>query len=148
MPNLFPVFDVPEIKEEKPTIKYNRSAYFDFNKGDFVRDGSNKIVSCDGKEAWRQWCIKTVLTERFVYSAYSNNEGVELEQALQWSDIKAVESSIEKTVTEALMADPMGRTQFVRDFQFNWLGDHIYTQFVVQGIEAEAEVIGVNLKMK
>ena len=58
--NLFPVFDVPEINITTPPEeqKYKPSVYFDFELGDFRRDGANKLVVAEGKEAYKQWCIK------------------------------------------------------------------------------------------
>ena len=63
---LFPVFDLPEIPDtEELEERYSPSAYFDFEKGDFVRDGAGKIKKSEGKDAYIQWCLKVVSTERY-----------------------------------------------------------------------------------
>ncbi|MCL6597932.1 MAG: DUF2634 domain-containing protein [Alicyclobacillus macrosporangiidus] len=124
MPNLFPVFDAPDIVDTSPAAQvptYGTSWLFDFEKGDFVTDGSGHVVTCDGYQAWAQWCAKAVLTERFRYLAYSSNYGVEMDAALQHPDPKAVQSDVERTITEALLVDP--RTESVQNFTFSRSGD-------------------------
>ena len=70
---LFPVFDLPEIPDtEELEERYSPSAYFDFEKGDFVRDGAGKIKKSEGKDAYIQWCLKVVSTERYSCLAYSS----------------------------------------------------------------------------
>ena len=63
--NLFPTYSVPTI--ETPAAaqerKYRRSLYFDFDTGDFLQDGAGKIVEADGREAYKQWCMKVAMTE-------------------------------------------------------------------------------------
>lgn len=143
---LFPVFDVPEIytptsPEEQ---KYKPSVYFDYALGDFRRDGANKIVVADGKEAWRQWCIKSAITERLVHLSYSSDIGTEIENALKQADTDAVESSLERTITEALMINP--RTEYVRGFEFSWESDGVHCGFIIKGRDWEEQNIGVILQ--
>ena len=132
MPNLYPTFELPTIVEqEQPQLapEYPKSYLFDFEKGDFVKDGTGRIVVCDGNTAWVQWCIKAVMTERFSCLAYSRNYGVEIEEALKQPTRAAVETEVERTITEALLADP--RTYAVRDFLFEWRGNELYVSFTV-----------------
>ena len=132
MPNLYPIFEPPTIVEQEQSQlapEYPKSYLFDFEKGDFVLDGAGRIVIADGHTAWAQWCVKTVMTERFACLAYSWNYGVEVEQAIKQPDRALVEMEIERTITEALMADP--RTELVRDFSFKWYADELYVTFTV-----------------
>lgn len=144
MPNLYPVFEVPEIAEQQqtePAPKYGKSWLFDFEKGDFVVDGAGRIVEADGHTAWVQWCLKTVLTQRFAHVIYSFDYGTELEEALKQPSRKAVEAELERAITEALLADP--RTEMVRDFTFEWEGDIVKVSFTavpVIGEPAQLEV--------
>jgi len=147
MPNLYPAFEIPEIIEQQqtqPEPEYPESYLFDFEKSDFVLDGAGRIVIADGYTAWVQWCIKAVLTERFAYLAYSGNYGVEIDRALKQPTRAVVETEVERTITEALLADP--RTYAVRDFSFEWRGDELYISFVVIPVVGEAARIeGVKL---
>ena len=132
MPNLYPSFDMPELIEQQqtePAPRYGKSWLFDFKTGDFVIDGAGKVIQTDGHTAWAQWCVKTVLTERFAYLAYSQNYGTEIETALKQPSRQAVEAELERTITEALLMDP--RTEMVRDFQFTWEGDQLRVAFTV-----------------
>lgn len=145
MPNLYPIFEVPEIVEQQqtePAPKYGKSWLFDFEKGDFVVDGAGRIVIAEGYTAWVQWCVKTVLTQRFAHVIYSFDYGTELEEALKQPSRKAVEAELERAITEALLADP--RTEMVRDFTFEWEGDIVKVSFTavpVIGEPARLEVV-------
>ena len=146
MPDLYPKFDMPDLVEavEDTSIAYPKSWLFDFDTGDFVLDGAGRIVIADGHRAWAQWCVKTVLTERFAYLAYSGNYGVEIDKALKQPTHAAVETEVERTITEALLVDP--RTYTVRDFSFEWRGDELYVSFTVIPVVGEAARIeGVKL---
>ena len=132
MSNLYPVFEMPELMEQQQTElapRYGKSWLFDFKTGDFVIDGAGRVVQADGYTAWAQWCVKTVLTERFAYLAYSQNYGTEIEAALRQPSRQAVEAELERVITEALLVDP--RTQVVRDFRFTWQGDQLQVAFTV-----------------
>lgn len=132
--SLFPVFEVPDIIDENSQYEteYKRSVKWDVEKGDFVRDGANRMVECDGREAFMIWCFKTAQTERYACLAYPSSIGVEMEAATDDDDEKTVESMVQRTITDALMVNP--RSEYVRDFSFSWDGDEIHCQFQVKGI--------------
>lgn len=139
MSNLFPTFAVPKVVENK-IPKENRtkkSVYFDFEKGDFSLESNGEIKTATPYDAWVQWCLKTVLTQRWAFLAYSTQAGVEIEEAFAQQDRKAQESYIEKTVTEALLADPYQRTKRVYDFTFVWKTDGVEVTFWVNGLWVE-----------
>jgi len=139
--NLFPVFDVPEITTptQSETRTYKPSVFFDYEKGDFRLDGAHKMTASTGKEAYMQWCRKAVMTERDACLAYSTDIGIEGEAALAEGDHAAVESALEKTITEALMVNT--HTEYVRGFEFSWRADGLYLAFTVKGKEWEEETI-------
>ncbi len=130
---LFPVFDVPEIVDASMPQRehYRPSVFFDFASGDFKRDGANRMVEATGKEAYMQWCMKVIATERDAFLAYSTRIGTEMEYAAAQPDHASVEASVERTVTEALMVNP--KTEYVRGFEFSWTGTSLYGIFRVKG---------------
>lgn len=132
---LFPVVEVPEFIEESMAYdtQYKRSVRWDFAKGDFVRDGANRMVEADGRTAFATWCYKIAQTERFRCMAYPNSIGTEMERAMADSDEKTVESMVQRTITEAMMVNP--RTEWVREFVFTWNGDDMTCSFSVKGID-------------
>ena len=75
---LFPVVQVPEFTEEGADYdrKYRISMRWDTVKGDFERDGANRVVECDGKEAFAVWCFKMAQTERYRCLAYPDRKSV------------------------------------------------------------------------
>lgn len=135
---LFPVFEVPEILSESSQYdtRYKRSVKWDIEKGDFVQDGAQRVIACDGQEAYMIWCFKIAQTERYTCLAYPSSIGVEMEKAMANSDEKVVESMVQRTITEALMVNP--RTEYVRDFVFSWDADEMHCTFTVKGIDWNA----------
>ncbi len=138
---LFPVFEVPQVQTPAAAAerKYRRSVSFDFETGDFVRDGSGNMVEADGREAYMQWCLKVCDTERFTCLSYSTDIGPEMIDALAQPSREAVESAIERTITEALMVNP--KTEYVRGFTFRWEADTLYCTFIVKGQDWEEMTI-------
>lgn len=135
---LFPVFDLPEIPDDPEyEERYRPSVYFDFEKGDFLRDGANKLVRADGREAFMQWCQKVVATEREEFLAYSDEIGTEFEDMDDFPDKNARECEIERTITEALLVHPA--TEYVREFNFDYSSGAAIVTFVVKGYQWEEE---------
>lgn len=115
--------------------KDRRSYQWDFEKGDFSRNGANQVMECSGQEAYRTWCIKAVETQRRTCPAYPDEIGSEMEAAFRKPSQKAQESSIERTIKETLMVNP--RTEYVRDFSFKWDSDSVRVSFLVKGIDQD-----------
>mgnify|MGYP001027881628 CR=1 FL=1 len=145
--SLFPVFDVPAtlVEDIENQDRYAPAPMWDVEAGDFVTDGAGKVLYGSGYDAWVLWCTKSVLTQRWAHLSYSPNEGIEAEEAFKEPDRRAVESSFERTVTEALLADPMGRTTQVRDFSFRWEGDNLWMECVVVGADGNTASIQAKL---
>lgn len=133
-------FSVPEFIEESSEYDttYRRSMKWDYEAGDFVRDGAHRIPECNGYEAFATWCYKISQTERYRCLAYPNEIGVEMERAMKNDDADTVESMVERTITDALMVNP--RTEYVRDFAFWWDGDDLKCKFKVKGIGRDEEI--------
>ena len=134
---LFPVVSIPSLSKPKQDndVRYKRAPAWDLRAGDFVRDGAGKILTDTGRDAYVVWCVKTSQTERFAKLAYPSAIGAELETAKQEKSPEAVELALERTIREALMANP--RTEYVKDFTFQWDGDHIHAAFTVKGKNIE-----------
>lgn len=134
---LFPVEESPEFIDDGDQLDrdYHYTVAWDVEKQDFVLDGKGRMESCDGVEGYKVWCCKMALTQRYACAAYRDDIGTELEEALAESNEKAVESAIERTITEALMVNP--RTEYVRDFQFQWCGEAVSASFIVKGVDID-----------
>lgn len=141
---LFPVVEVPEFVSENSQYdtEYRRSVKWNVEKGDFVRDGANRMVECDGREAFAIWCFKVAQTERYQCLAYPNSIGTEMERALDNDDEKTVESMTQRTIIDALKVNP--RTKDVFNFEFEWEGDNMHCSFQVKGIDWD-EVINISI---
>lgn len=137
---LFPVVQVPEFISGNTDYdtQYRRSVKWEPEKGDFARDGANRMAGCGGREAFAIWCYKIAQTERYRCLAYPASIGTEMERAMDNDDEKVVESMVQRTVTEALMVNP--RTEKVWDFSFLWDGDTMHCKFKVKGVGLEEEI--------
>lgn len=133
---LFPTFDMPVIPDEDEVEKFYPSAYFDFEKGDFSLDGANRVRKATGKEAFAQWCIKAINTERDTCLAYSEDYGAEFEEIAGDTPLSS-KSDIEETITDTLMANPA--TEYVKDIDVVLEGDYAYVTLVVKGYDWDEE---------
>ena len=147
MPDLYPVFETPEIfetqQEQTTTIRYGKSWAFDFEKGEFVLDGGSRVKQTDGHTAWVHWCAKAVITKRQAFLVYGPGYGSEVEDAQKQPSRAATEAEMERAITEALLADP--RTETVKDFAFEWKGDQVYVSFTVVPVIGTPERLEVSI---
>lgn len=141
MENLFPegyeeeVIDTEDLAAEKPT-GYRNGIAFDFQSGDFKRDGMNKILSSDGIESWKSWCINCLQTERGKHLAYSSDFGIEIDAALRASSREEAESLLTRQIIEAIMADPYERAADIEEISFDWTApDTVAVDVTIHGVD-------------
>ena len=151
MPDLFPSFNVPDYIESgsaQSSQNFPKSVLFDFDSGDFVRDGAGRLIESSGYDAWVQWCIKAIATQRYDCMAYSSDYGVETDGILSSSisDKDAAEAQIASTITDALLADQNNRTKAVGYFDFYWSEDSVTVKCVATATDGATANISVNLK--
>ena len=129
---LYPVFEIPTAapKNASTTSAYKPAPCFDFERGDFVRDGANRVMMTDGREAYREWVLKMLNTPYGACRAYPRL-GLDYEGATAEVSVKAAQATFERVITECLLQHPM--TQRVRDFKFSVSGNELEISFVVQG---------------
>ena len=139
--NLFPEGYEEEIITEEDlestaTIGYRNGISFDEQTGDFRRDGMQKLLDSDGIESWKSWCINCLQTERYKHMAYSSDFGIEIEAAMQATSREEAESILVRQITEAIMADPYQRTEYIEDITFNWTAaDAVEVAVTIHGID-------------
>lgn len=128
------IVDVPEFLEEDAEYdtQYKRTMKWDVEKGDFVRDGANRVEECTGEEGFMVWCYKTAMTGRYSCPAYPDEIGVEMEDATDDDEADIIESQVERAITEAIEVNP--RTEWIGDFEFFWYGDEMHFSFCVKGV--------------
>lgn len=141
MANLFPegyedeVITAEDITSDTP-IGYRNGISFDYETGDFRRDGKNKILDSDGIESWKSWCINCIQTERYKHLAYSSDFGIDLTAAMRAESREEAESILTREITEAILADPYARTQYVEDITFDWTApDTVNVSATIHGID-------------
>ena len=128
---LYPVFAIPSTEPENEDVEqtFKPSPLFDYDKGDFVRDGANRIVMVDGRDAYILWVLKALKTQQGACLSYMG-VGVDHEGALAEPSREAVQAAFERGISEALLTHPC--TDRVYDFNFEWDSDTLYTAFTVK----------------
>lgn len=141
MPNLFPeAYETeviePQDLEATSTIGYRNGIAFDDEAGDFKRDGKNKILDSTGIESWKSWCVNNLQTERYKHLAYSTDFGIETEPIFRTESREEAESILIRQITEAIMADPYERAEYVESIALDWTApDSLTAHVVIQGKE-------------
>lgn len=134
---LFPVFDIPDLDEDNANQAEEMKAgpLFDYELGDFVLDGQNRVVYVDGKDNYMLWCLKTLNTQLGACASYSGY-GIDIEGATDQPTREAVQSAMQRTITEALMENDA--TERVHMFTFDWEASELYISFVIEPKNWEA----------
>ena len=99
---------------------------WDFDKKEFIRDGSGGLILLEGREALAIWLIKMLRTARFTYLAYSDSYGCEVYEWMGKVTKKAVAiSEMRRLLTESIMVNPYVKAidamEFVHDRRGNEL---------------------------
>ncbi len=139
--NLFPVgyeneivtlYDIPD----DSVVGYKPGLRFNYETGDFIQDGRYRIQDADGVESWEGWCKACLLTERYQHLAYNTDFGISTEEAFAAKSREKAEALLTREITEALEADPYGRTDYIEDITFNWTApDAVQVIVTVHGID-------------
>lgn len=139
--NLFPEGYETETIDEEDLVDsgftgYRNGISFDEELGDFKRDGKNKMLDSDGIESWKSWCINCIQTERYKHLAYSSDFGISKEAALKATSHAEAENILTREITEAILADPYGRADYIEDLVFDWTDpDTIVVLVTIHGIK-------------
>ena len=141
---LYPVFDIPEDREDEEDVeqRFLPTPLFDFERGDFVRDGSNRIVMVDGRDAFVLWVLKILSTQEGACLSYLE-QGVDIEGCMAEENRAAIQNALERSITEALMVNPC--TERVYDFSFVWDTDSVRVSFIVKPKAWAAFDAGMNV---
>ncbi len=122
--------------EEANLPKYLNGVAFDYETGDFRRDGRHKLLDSHGIESWKAWCINCIQTERYKHLAYSTDFGIETEPVFRAESREEAESALNRQIIEAIMADPYQRAEYVADIEFTWEApDAIKAYVIIQGVD-------------
>lgn len=150
MPNLFPVFQTPTILEEtkKSEAVYKESYYFDYEKGDFALDGNGRVIAADGYNAWKQWCIKTIATQRKAYLNYTAGLGIDGDQAMAETSVEKQKQALETTIRDALLRDPYKRTIDVQNFEWSQGVDSLHMTCTIIGQDDRTAVIDQDIPIE
>ena len=92
----------------------------------------------DNEEAIMQMVMKILYTERYAYVIYSSQYGVELDRLIG-QEYDFIISDLERTITEALLADD--RILSITDFVTEQVGiDRMIASFTVNSVVGSANI--------
>jgi len=125
-----------DARSDASVIGYKPGLKFDYETGDFVNDGVFRIQNADGVESWEGWCKACLMTERYQYLAYNTDFGIDTTAAFKAESREKAEAILTREISEALSADPYGRTLYVEDIVFDWVApDTVQVTANVRGID-------------
>lgn len=97
---------------------------------DLDLDGAGRVPKVQGAEAHAQWCLRTLLTERFAHIVYTHQHGVEFDSTITGGRVRAVvEALLRRSIGEALRRHP--DTISVAGIAFRWNGDELFIDLVI-----------------
>ena len=129
------IITAEDLTAGKP-VGYRNGSAFDYETGDYRRDGKNRIMDSDGIEAWKAWCINCMCTERYKHLAYSSDFGIELDKVFAAETREEAESILTRQIIEAIMADDYERCAYVESIEYEWpTPDSIRAHAILHGIE-------------
>lgn len=139
--NLFPTgyesetSTVSEIAKKTP-VGFRNGVAFDYLAGDFPRDGRRRLMDSTGIESWKSWVINCMATARYKYLAYSPSFGIEIEKVFAATSRSEAESILTRQITDAMRADPYGRTQYIESIAYDWNSpEAVEVTAVLHGLE-------------
>lgn len=144
MAQLFPVFEIPNASTLPDETEFilKPAPLFDFERGDFVRDGAGRVLFADGRDAYAVWVDKMLHTQLGGCLCYTQH-GVDGDGAMREAGREASEAAWERTISEALLAHPA--TYRVYGFKFDWRADSVDISFTVQPHTWPAFDAGLNV---
>ena len=133
--------------DDDEIIGYKEAPLFDSSIGDFVYDGHGRIITANGVTAWANWCENILATDRYNHDSYTDDIGIDYEEIFRISESQEeAETLLETEITDALMCDPYGRTQYVQGIEFEWTGpDEVLVSIEVVGMDNELANIDIKL---
>lgn len=132
-----------EDDDDSDDPKYFSGLAFD---DDLILDGSGNIVLSEADEAWLFWCKKTLSTPRYLCDNYSDDIGIDTEAAFSAKTRDEAEAILRTEISEALEADPYGRTATVEEISFEWIApDAVEVSATVTGFDSMRETIQITL---
>ena len=145
--NLFPedIDDIEDYDEtdEETVIGFKIAPYFDTKSGDFLMNGSGQIITADAVTSYTQWCESILATDRYNHDCYSDDIGIDYDEIFAAVDREEAKTIIESEISEALLCDPYGRTQYVQNVECEWVGpDEI--SVTVEIVALDNELVTVN----
>ena len=139
--NLFPegydedTVEVGQLTQTAP-VGFRNGVAYDYELGDFPRDGRNRLLDSTGIDSWKSWVQNCLMTQRYKHLAYSTDFGLELDAVFGAANREEAESILTRQINEALLADPYGRTDYVVDVAYTWTGpDDVTATVTVHGLD-------------
>jgi Protein of unknown function (DUF2634) len=119
---LYTTFTMPRIVSATdallPPVQYLPAPGYDFRTMSWMVDGAGNPIIVDGYTAWEQWCIMTLMTQRYAYRVHRRRHGTELNLVLRMLTRQDTEAMAVHVIRTSLTTDR--RTKDVRNFAFDW----------------------------
>ena len=143
---------IAEIEEEIEEEDDESSEEIQYKSGlkyenDLILDGTGNIIITEPEEAWLTWCKKALSTPRYLCDEYSDQLGIDTEAAFEANSRLEAEEILRTEISEALEADPYGRTVMVEQIDFQWIApDAVEVSVLITGFDSIRETINTTIE--
>ena len=126
----YPVFEIPGANEEEVIEgqEFKPCPLFDYEIGDFVRDGANRVVMVEGRDAYHT-LVPQVLKTQKAHASATWTQGLTTRKRSQRPGSGSIRARAH-TITDALMSHPC--TDRIYDFEYIWDSDTLYMGFTIK----------------
>ncbi len=92
---------------DSTTLPLFKMYAYDFDRNELIRDGNGKMILLEGNPALEVWIVKALMTQRFVYRAYSWKYGSELKKFIgKVMGVQERKSEMKREIIETLLVNP------------------------------------------
>jgi hypothetical protein len=109
---------IPAIQALVPPVTYLSAPGYDFERMAWMIDGSGNPIMVDGYTAWEQWCMMTIMIQRYAFLVFRRRYGTDLNLIMHMFARPDAEAMAVHVIRDSLTSDK--RTRNVTNFQFDW----------------------------
>jgi len=109
---------IPAIEALLPDVTYLPAPGYDFQRMAWMIDGSGNPIMVDGYTAWEQWCMMTIMIQRYAFLVFRRRYGTDLNIIMHMFSRNDAEAMTVHVIRDSLTTDR--RTKDVTNFAFDW----------------------------
>ena len=115
---LYSTFTMPRVIPAKealmPSVTYLPAPGYDFQRMCWMVDGAGNPIMVDGYTAWEQWCMMTIMIQRYAFLVFRRRYGTDLNLIVHMFSRPDAQAMAVHVIRDSLTSDK--RTKDVTNF--------------------------------